>query len=462
MADNAGTVQREHFGSRIGAVLTAAGSAVGLGNIWGFPYMTGQNGGGAFVILYVLAVLLVGVPLMIAEFVIGNHGKKNVIGSMAAITPTSPLRHGGWIGVGAAFFVLGFYGVVAGWSLSSFFRALVGGYGGLGADEIGGAFGAFIGGYAPVGWHFLFMAGTATIVIAGLKRGIERFAKMMLPLLFGILALLAIYGTVALDGAGAGWAFLFRPDWGAVTWKTIAIAIGAAFFSLGVGIGVMVTLGSYMGADSDLGKTAVQVSLTDTLVAVVAGIAIFPAVFALGFEPTGSSGLAFVTVPAVLQLFPGGAVVSYLFTLLFFLLLSVAALTSSVTTLELVVAYFTEERGTDRKRTSIAVSGVMFLIGIPCALSVGAVPALNIAGIPFVWFLVEFLEAFILPLGGIVFTVYVGWAMKKEDVRATLSRDGVAPWYFAPLYGMIKFVIPVAVFVVLIYTANEYFFHMTG
>jgi NSS family neurotransmitter:Na+ symporter len=127
-----------------------------------------------------------------------------------------------------------------------------------------------------------------------------------------------------------------------------------------------------------------------------------------------------------------------------------------------VVAYFTEERGTDRKRTSIAVSGVMFLIGIPCALSVGAVPALNIAGIPFVWFLVEFLEAFILPLGGIVFTVYVGWAMKKEDVRATLSRDGVAPWYFAPLYGMIKFVIPVAVFVVLIYTANEYFFHMTG
>ncbi len=458
----ASTGGRESFNSALGAVLTAAGSAVGLGNIWGFPYMTGQNGGGAFVIIYVLAVIVIGVPLMMSEFVIGNRGQRNIVGSMRMITPRSPLRHGGWIGLAAAFLVLGFYGVVAGWSVANFFRALVGGFNGLDAGTIGTEFGTFVEGYRPVFWHFVFMAGTAAIVIAGIKNGIERFAKIMMPLLFGILVVLAIYGTVALDGAEAGWAFLFRPDWSAVTWTTVAIAIGAAFFSLGVGIGVMVTLGSYMQRGSNIARTAVQVSMTDTLVAIIAGIAIFPAVFALGFEPTSSSGLAFVTVPAVLQLFPGGVVVSYLFTLLFFLLLSVAAFTSSVTTLELVVAYFTEERGTKRPRTAIAVSGVMFLIGIPCALSVGAVPELAIAGIPFVWFLVEFLEAFVLPLGGIVFTVYVGWAMKKDEVREILAGGDGTPWYFTPFYWMVKFVIPIAVFIVLVRTANEYFFHLGG
>lgn len=453
---------RDRFSSAFGAVLTAAGSAVGLGNIWGFPYMTGKNGGGAFVIIYVLAVIVIGVPLMMSEFVIGNRGQRNVVGSMKEITPRSPLRHGGWIGLVAAFLVLGFYGVVAGWSLANFFRALIGGFNGLDSEAIGAQFGGFIEGYAPVFWHFVFMAGTAAIVVAGVKNGIERFAKLMMPLLFGILLVLAVYGTVALDGSGAGWAFLFQPDWSAVTWTTVAIAIGAAFFSLGVGIGVMVTIGSYMSRGSNIARTAVQVSMTDTLVAIIAGIAIFPAVFALGFEPTSSSGLAFVTVPAVLQLFPGGVVVSYLFTLLFFLLLSVAAFTSSVTTLELVVAYFTEERGTGRRRTSLAVSGAMFLIGIPCALSVGAVPELAIAGIPFVWFLVEFLEAFILPLGGIVFTLYVGWAMKKEEVREILSGGEATPWYFGAYYGMVKFVIPIAVLIVLVRTANEYFFHLSG
>jgi neurotransmitter:Na+ symporter, NSS family len=415
---------REVFTSKTGAVLTAAGAAVGLGNIWGFPYVAGKNGGGAFLIIYVLSVLFIGIPLMISEFIIGQKGGKNVIGSMETITPGSKWKLGGWLGVIAAFFILGFYGVVAGWSIANFFKALIGGFNGLDSEAIGGSFGMFIEGVWPVFWHFVFMAATSVIVIFGIKRGIERFARFIMPLLFGILVLLAIYGSVTLKGAGAGWAFLFIPDWSAVSWKTIAIAIGAAFFSLGVGNGVMVTIGSYMEKKSDLGKTALQVSMTDTLVAVIAGIAIFPAVFALGFEPTKSGGLAFVTVPSVLQLLPGGAIIHYIFTLLFFFLLSVAALTSSVTTLELVVAYFTEEKKVKRVKAVTVIAGIMFLIGVPCALSVGAVPAINIGGAPLVWFIVDFLEAFILPLGGIIFTLYVGWAIKKEEVREILSHNG--------------------------------------
>ena len=461
MSDNTSGI-REVFSSKFGAVLTAAGAAVGLGNIWGFPYVTGRNGGGAFVIIYVASVVLIGIPLMISEFSIGQKGRKNVIGSINAITPNSPWRIGGWLGIVASFFVLGFYGVVAGWSVSNFFKALIGGFHGLDSGAIGGSFGAFIAGYWPVFWHLVFMALTTIIVIAGVRNGIERFARLIMPALAGILVLLAVYGSLTLDGTAAGWAFLFRPDWGAVTWRTVAIAIGAAFFSLGVGNGVMVTIGSYMEKGTNLAKTAFQVSMTDTAVAIIAGIAIFPAVFALGFEPTRSGSLAFVTVPSVLQLFPGGAVVHYVFTLLFFFLLSVAALTSSVTTLELVVAYFTEEKGTKRAPTSVTISGVMFLIGVPCALSVGAVPALKVAGMPFVWFLVDFLEAFVLPLGGIIFTLYAGWAIRKEDLRELLSVGGGTPWYFEPLHTMLRFVIPIAVFIILLYTANEYFFHLAA
>ncbi|PKN35339.1 MAG: hypothetical protein CVU63_17780, partial [Deltaproteobacteria bacterium HGW-Deltaproteobacteria-20] len=204
-------------------------------------------------------------------------------------------------------------------SISQFFKALFGGFNGQSIDTIGESFGAFINGYTPVFWHFVFMLATAIVVIIGVRKGIERLSKFIMPVLFGILVILAVFG-LSLKGSGAGLAFLFKPDFSVVSWKTVALACGAAFFSLGVGNGVMVTLGSYMSKGSNLTKTATQVCFTDTLVAVIAGVAIFPAVFALGFEPTRSSGLAFVTVPAVFQAFPGGGVVHYLLTLLFFFL----------------------------------------------------------------------------------------------------------------------------------------------
>ena len=448
--------KRESFSSKFGAVMVAAGAAVGLGNIWGFPYQAGKNGGGAFIIIYVVAVLVLGVPLMISEFLIGAKGQKNLVGSLHAASGKSAWKALGWFSIVMCFLVLAFYGVVAGWSISQFFKALFGGFNGQSIDTIGESFGAFINGYTPVFWHFVFMLATAIVVIIGVRKGIERLSKFIMPVLFGILVILAVFG-LSLKGSGAGLAFLFKPDFSVVSWKTVALACGAAFFSLGVGNGVMVTLGSYMSKGSNLTKTATQVCFTDTLVAVIAGVAIFPAVFALGFEPTRSSGLAFVTVPAVFQAFPGGGVVHYLLTLLFFFLLPFAALTSSVATLEVVVAAFTEELKMKRVKASILVAAIMFALGIPCALSVGAVPAINIGGVPLVWFLVDAIEAFMLPLGGIAFTVFAGWAIKKKDTQELMAVDGKAQWYFNPLYLLIRYVAPIIVFIILLYTANEYY-----
>jgi len=448
--------KREMFGSRIGAIAAAAGAAVGLGNIWGFPYQAGKNGGSAFMIIYFAAVLFLGIPLMISEFIIGQKGRKNMIGSLNAIAPRSGWKIVGWMGVVASFLILAFYGVIAGWSISYFFKALIGTFNGQSAETIANEFGGFVSGYMPVFWHFIFMAATAYIVIRGIRNGIEKFAKYIMPLLFGILILLALFG-IFLKGAGNGLAFLFKPDFSAVSWKTVAIASGAAFFSLGVGIGVMITFGSYLKPKTNLASLATQVSLADTAIAVIAGVAIFPAVFALGFEPTNSSGLAFITVPSVFQAFPGGSVVHYILTLLFFSLLPVAALTSSVATLELVVAYFTEELGWKRTKSSIVIAGVMFLMGIPFALSVGAVPALNVGGMPLIWFVIEALEAFVLPIGGIAFAIFVGWVMKKKDVEELMAVNGETKWYFAPFYTLIKYIIPVVVLVILVYTANEYY-----
>ncbi|MCF4152391.1 sodium-dependent transporter [Dethiosulfovibrio sp. F2B] len=460
MKENTG-VARERFGSSLGAIFTAAGAAVGLGNIWGFPYVAGKNGGGVFVIMYLVAVLLIGIPLMISEFVIGREGRKNMIGSLKKLAPGTSWHLGGWLCVVSCFLILGFYGVVAGWSMAHVVKALGGVFVGLGAEEIGKNFGAFINDpYWPVVWHGIFMGATAFVVMGGLRNGIERFAKVVMPLLFVILVVLMVR-SLTLDGAQAGLDFLFRPDFSVVRWKTVAIAIGAAFFSIGVGNGVMVTLGSYMDDKDNLAKDAFMVSMTDTAVAVISGLAIFPAVLALGFEPAKSSGLAFVTVPAVLQQLPGGLMVHYVFTVLFFLLLSIAALSSSVTTLEVVVAYFCEDMNVRRPVAVAGVAGAMFAIGIPCALSVGAVN-IKVMGVPLVWFLVDFIEAFLLPLGGIICVLFVGWHLPRKQVEGALSRDETIPWYFEVFYTLIRYIIPVVIFVVLAFTANEYFFHIGG
>ncbi len=451
MADQNHASVRESFGSKFGAIAVAAGAAVGLGNIWNFPYMAGRNGGGAFLLIYVIAIVIIGLPIMISEFILGKRGQKNIIGSFQTLAPNSQWPLVGWFCVTACFLILGFYGVIAGWSFAHAVKALGGVFNTLGADQIEAHFSRHIAHPIwPVVWHFLFMTATAMIVVAGIRKGIERFSKIFMPVLLVILVVLVIR-SVTLDGAGVGLSFLFKPDFSQINAQTILVALGAAFFSLGIGNGVMVTLGSYLKADTEIGGTAVKVCATDTAVAIIAGIAIFPAVFALGYAPTDSSGLAFITVPSVIQSMPGGALMNYSLTLLFFLLLSIAALTSSVATLEVVVATFNEEFGVDRRKAPFIVAGIIFLIGVPCALSLGAVP-INIFGMAFFDFVILLVEGFFLPVSGLLIVIFVGWNLTTREVKSVLAPDGNIPWYQTGFLFLIRFLVPVLIVAVLIKT----------
>lgn len=454
--ENQISIKREGFSTKFGAIAAAAGAAVGLGNIWNFPYLTGKNGGGAFIVIYIFCVLLIGLPIMISEFIIGKRGQKNMIGSFKALAPNTKWHWVGWFSVVACFLILGFYGVVAGWSFAHVVKAIGGIFNGLNAEQIGDKFTKHITHPIwPIFWHCIFMGATAGIVIFGIRKGIEKFSKIFMPVLFVLLIILAIR-SITLQGASDGLKFIFQPDFSQVSAKTILIALGAAFFSIGVGNGVMVTFGSYLRRDTELGITAFQVSMTDTIIAIIAGIAIFPAVFALGFEPTKSSGLAFITVPAVFQSIPGGVVAHYFFTLVFFILLSIAALTSSVATLEVVVAYFTEEFKVKRRDAALVISGIMFLIGIPCALSIGAVK-INLFGVGFFDFIIFLVEAIFLPVGGLMIVIFVGWRLKKKDIEETLSVNGVKAWYQDSYLLLIRFIVPVVIVAVLVKTFIDAF-----
>lgn len=448
---NQNSLKREGFGTKLGAIAAAAGAAVGLGNIWNFPYMTGKNGGGAFIIIYIVCVVLIGLPIMISEFILGKKGQKNIVGSLKSLAPNSQWHLAGWFCVASCFLILGFYGVIAGWSFAHAAKALSGVFNGLRAEQIGDKFSEHIRNpFWPVFWHFIFMGVTAVIVIAGVRKGIERFSKIFMPMLLFILIILSIR-SVTLQGASDGLKFLFNPDFSQVSAMTVLTALGAAFFSIGIGNGVMVTFGSYLKKDTEPGSIALKVTITDTFIAIIAGVAIFPAVFALGFEPTDSSGLAFITVPALFQSMPGGAVSHYFFTLIFFVLLSIAALTSSVATLEVVVAYFTEEFKKKRINAVITISGIMFLIGIPCALSVGAVP-IHFFKIPFFDFIILLVEAIFLPVGGLMVVLFVGWHLKKKEIEETLSIKGRKVWYQDIYLLLARYIIPFFIIAVLIKT----------
>ena len=327
-------IKRENFSGKLGIIAAAAGSAIGLGNIWKFPYITGVYGGSAFILVYLFCIALIGIPVMLSEFIVGRNAQKNAVGSFKKIAPGTPWFFTGFIGVIAAYVILSFYGIVAGWTLQYVFLAITNQFSGLTPDQIGGNFGAFISKPGlPIFWQVIFMAVTASVVIGGVKKGIERFSKILMPILLVIIIIL-VFRSVTLKGASKGLEFLLKPDFSKLTVPAILSALGHAFFSLSLGMGTMITYGSYIKKDENLGQTAIQVTIADTLIALLAGFAIFPAVFAFGIEPSAGPGLVFVTLPNVFNQMPFGA----FFALLFFVLLAVAALTSSISILECVVA----------------------------------------------------------------------------------------------------------------------------
>jgi NSS family neurotransmitter:Na+ symporter len=414
---------REHWSTRIGFILAAAGSAIGLGNVWKFPYITGIYGGAAFVLWYLFSILLIGLPVMLIEFAIGRRTQRNPVGAFRALAPDSPYFLIGAMGVIAGFIILSYYSVVAGWTLAYLFKAASGGFAGFHSPEVASA--AFSAYSAhplwPILTHAIFMFLTGAIVVGGIKSGIERWNSILLPLLFVIMLLLVLRG-VTLHGAGAGLSFLLSPDFSKLTGSGMLVAMGHAFFTLSLGMGAMLTYGSYLKGDENLIRSALWVIVMDTAVALLAGVAIFTAVFALGFAPDKGPSLVFNVLPAIFAVMPGGFIVG----ILFFILLAIAALTSTISLLEVVTAYFVDERGWSRKRAVWVFTAVIFLLGVPSALSFGVLSHIKIIKMTLFDFFDYLSFKYLLPLGGLMMVLFTIFRWKSANLLAELRRGGPA------------------------------------
>ena len=436
--------QRENWGSRFGFLMAAAGSAVGLGNIWRFPYLAGENGGGAFLVIYLLCILFVGLSIMIAEFAVGRRTGLAAVGAFKS--QNKNWTFAGALGVLSGFFIMGFYPVVGGWSLAYVFKSVTGL---LAAPEaIGDAFGAFITASAePLVWMIIYLAINLVIVAKGIAGGIEKAGKVLMPTLF-VLLIFIIFRSVSLPGASAGLNFLFKPDWSLVTGQTVLAALGQSFFTLSLGMGCMITYGSYLSKKEELPSNALTVTGLDTLVALMAGLAIFPALFAFGMEPTQGPGLVFVVVPTIFAQMGG---IGPLFSVIFFVALTVAALTSSLSLMEVVVAYMIDEKGMPRKSATYITSAIMGVMCILSSLSMGTLAGVKLFGVGFFDFFDILTDKIFLAIGGMLLAIFVGWFMKKEDLKDELTNGGtVAFGLFELWYTLIKYVVPVIIAVVAI------------
>lgn len=446
---------REQWASKMGFILAAVGSAVGLGNIWRFSYVTGDNGGAAFLIIYVLCILLVGLPVLLAEFSIGRRGQSDVIGSFNKVAPGKPWVIGGILGVLTSFLILSFYGVIAGWVLYYFFSYLTGAAQAVPGGEYADFFVGFIGGnFGPVVWQVIFMVLVIGIVFFGIKKGIELSNKIFMPLLALIIIILAGY-ALTLDGAGDGLAFLFTPDWSAFGDPTVyAAAVGQAFFTLSLGMGAMIAYSSYLPKDTHLPSAAGTVVTLDTLFAIIAGIMIFPVVFTFGVDPGAGPGLIFITLPEVFNDMGGAGT---FFAILFFFLVAIAALSSAISLLEVSVSYAMRQFTWDRKKATIIAGILVTLFGIPSALSqYGPLYEMQIFGLPFLDLVDTITDKFTLPLAGLIVALFVGWGWKKIDA---LNETGLTNSTIGTLWiWFIRIIAPAGILWILWLNIVEIFF----
>ncbi len=438
--------EREQWGSKIGFILAASGSAVGLGNLWKFPYMAGKNGGGAFVLVYFIILFLVGFTLMLGEIVLGRHTQLNAIGAYRKIRKNAAWVGG--LGVLAGFLILSFYSVVGGWVINYLIKAISGGLNISDADILGDMFGNLISGTTePIIYHGIFMIATLAIVMGGVGGGIERSSKILMPGLFIMIIILALR-SMTLPGAMEGIKYLLVPNFRAININVILDAMGQVFFSLSLGMGTMITYGSYLSKDSNLPESAVAIPLIDTGVALLAGLAVLPAVFAFGFNPSEGPGLIFVTFPAVFARMPAGT----LFAVLFFILVLFAALSSSISLLEVVVAYFVDEWDMNRKVATIVFAGIIFLLGIPASLSLGPWSHISILGGRGFFDAYDYISSnILLPAGGLLLCIFVGWIWGADNAVKEATNDGSVKFSLSPLWGfLIKYVGPVTILIIFI------------
>jgi neurotransmitter:Na+ symporter, NSS family len=436
---------RDSFSGKFGIIAATAGSAIGLGNIWRFPYVIGENGGGAFLIIYLALILGIGIPVMMSELIIGRNTLRNPIGAFMRLKPGKPWFLIGVMGVAGAFTILAFYAAVAGWTLEYIYQSIINGFAGKNTEELANMFTSFReGSLRPVIWFLVFMAMTAGIVISGIKNGIEKYSKILMPLLLVILVILCVR-SLTLPGAGEGLRFLFRPDFSKITPGALLQALGQAAFSLSIGMGTLIAYGSYIGKKDNLANTAVGVAMADTFIAILAGVAIFPAVFAFGIDPAAEEGLVFITLPNIFQQMQGG----YFFSLIFFILLAVAALTSTISMLEVVVIYFVEEIKMSRKKATILAAISVSALGLLAAGSWGWFSNItmfknNVFG------LLNFTSVnMLLPLGGFFIVIFTGWFMGRKRVKEELSSGGSLRIRFWHVFlFLVRFIAPIAIAIV--------------
>lgn len=443
------------WSSRLAFILAATGSAVGLGNVWKFPYVTGENGGGAFVLVYLLCIAIIGIPIMMAEVFIGRNGRHNPITSFRLVAERN-LSSPGWrisaiVGMLAAFIILSFYSVIGGWAASYIGHAAMGDFAGSTAESVGALFNGLLASPAKLlAWHSIFMALVILVVSQGLKGGLERAVTILMPALFILLLLVVGYATTT-GHFGQAVSFLFTPDFGALTMKGVLVALGHAFFTLSLGMAIMMAYGSYLGRDISIGRTAVSVAIMDTVVALLAGLAIFPIVFANGLEASEGPGLIFVTLPLAFGNMPMGD----LFGTLFFVLLLFAAWTSGISLLEPVVEWVEEKTSMSRTGSAIVAGGLCWALGIVSILSLNVWSDVAPLGM-FAAFegktMFDLLDYFtanvMLPLSGLLTAVFVGWFVAKESLKSDLALQGGA---FSLWFNLIRFVTPVAVAIVFVY-----------
>ncbi len=439
-------LERANFGSRLGVILATAGSAVGLGNVWRFPYMAGENGGAVFILIYVFCVLLLGIPCMISEFIIGRYGRANTARAFSVVAGGGPWSIIGYMGVLTGFLITGYYAVVAGWCMQYVWSSLIGQM--QGSPEYFKTYFAELSSdpVKPVFWTAIILGITYLIIAHGVRDGIERASKMMMPTLF-ILLLIIVVASCMLPGADKGIEFLFKPDFSKITGNVFLAALGQAFYSMSIAMGCLCTYASYFSRQTDLTKSAVQIGLIDCIVAILAGLMIFPAAFSVGVNPDSGPSLIFITLPNVFTLaFASIPVVGYIIALLFFVLLTLAALTSLMSLHEVSTAFFQEEFRISRKRAAIIVSVTTTIIGAFCSLSLGAVDGMSFFG-KALFDLFDFVTGQIfLPIVGFLTCIFIGWAVPHKLVRDEFTNWGTLRGRFFHLYlFLVKYVCPLAI-----------------
>ena len=439
--------KRDGFGSKLGIIAAAAGSAIGLGNIYRFPCELGNNGGAAFLLVYLAVVIFLGIPVMLSELIIGRRSQSNAVGAFKKLAPKSGWPIVGYLGVLCGFIIFAFYSTVSGWTLEYIVKAVSDSFVDKDLAAIEKDFADFHNmGWRNVMWQAVFIFMTGFVVFKGVKNGIEKYAKVLMPLLFVILVVLGVR-SVTLPGATDGLTFLFKPDFSKLTSEVLISALGQGFFSLSLGMGVLITYGSYVKKSDNLTSTAFSVVFADTVIALLAGIVIFPAAFSFGINPEAGMGLVFNTIPMIFNQMAGG----YLFCVIFFVLLAIAALTSTISLLEVVVAYISEQLHIKRRWATVFACVITLLVGSFASLSLKENTPFIIAGRT-VFDAMDFVSSNImLPLGGLLIVIFAGWKLGKSEFFAEVTNEGALK---SPLkiliYLIVKFLAPLAILVVFI------------